>query len=471
MQAPAIPGRERTRLPSPDVLIPEVRRQTRRRRFWIAIVAILVVALAATAIAALAARGSHIVTPKTPGRAEPPSLRAGTIATVDRLGRGSSIWVVDMLSTSRGFAIAGAPGSKHSSFLVATRDGGQTWRIRSRLPYPITSDLYALPTLQFLNGRIGYTQSGIADGNTADRSVDVTTDGGLSWHPLIFAGYTVSAAGGDNVVASSINESYQIAGGVVSVLALQCTGSELLQGGVVCPTDLDQFKLGRTVPFSTARIPPIGEDSAVRYALSDRLLAAVSTRTAIVVEGDLEGWEPALITHNAGRTWATWPNPCASIRVAKLVMQLPIQELHLYSAHQWVLDCYQGGGMSQGSTVVSASANQGRTWQLLSEGSEGANAAGIPSVGTVGDNDQTIWESNNGRFMWSWNSTRGWLSESSDGGREWSLLGPVSSDSGGAPYADLSPLGRSGAILVALGKAIETTDGVRWHHVRLLAVN
>lgn len=178
-----------------------------------------------------------------------------------------------------------------------------------------------------------------------------------------------------------------------------------------------------------------------------------------------------LISKTAGRTWSMWPTPCGSIHVGTFTFQLPVQELHIFGPDRWVLDCWQDTGMSQGSILVSATSDQGRIWHLLSEGSEGASAGGIPFVGNVGDDDETIWSSNDGRILWAWDSIRGWLSESSDGGRRWSLLGPLGPESGGPPTIDLSPVGPRGAILIVMGRAFETTNGTRWHRVQLLPVS
>jgi hypothetical protein len=342
------------------------------------------------------------------------------------------------------------------------------------LPYSLTNDGFSVPSLLFLNERVGYTQSGIAMGSdqspASDRDVFVTTDGGIAWRPLSLVGVTPTAAG-DNLTAGSVNESYQVAGGVVSLVALRCTGAELIQGGSVCPSVLEQFRVGATQPFASRSIPAIGDSIPGGRVLSDRLLAAVSANTVIVAQGDLEGWSPVLISRTGGRSWATWPTPCGSLRVRRLDLQLPIQELDLFASNRWVLDCFQGGGMSQGSIVVSVTNDQGRSWHLLSEGSEGATAGGIPYVGKIGDVDQTIWSSNNGRILWAWDSVQGWFSESTDGGRDWKLLGPFGPAVGGPPTVALSPVGPRGALLIVLGRAFETTNGTQWHHVRLLPVS
>jgi hypothetical protein len=452
-----------------EVLLREAKRRSRRRRLALAGRVLFATVLAvALLIATIVAIGSRAPT-NSPHTSPGPSIPVGALATVDRLGGGSSIWVVDMLSTSDGFAIAGRPGRHYPAFLVATSTGGRTWHVRSRLPYSFTGNSFWMPSLVFLNDRVGYTQSGIPEQGASDRDVFVTIDGGLQWRPLRLGGVIPTVAG-DNLLAGSVNENYQVANGVLSLVALRCTETELLQGGSVCPSVLEQFKVGAVRPFATWQIPAVGDQLPGGRVPSDRLLAAVSARTVIVAEGDLEGWSPLLISKTGGRSWATWPTPCGSLRVGAFVLQLPIQELHLFASNWWVLDCWQDQGMSQGAIVVSATNNRGRSWRLLSEGSAGANAGGIPNVGTIGDDQQTLWASNDGRVLWAWDSIRGWFSESTDGGRDWTAL-RVASGEGGPPTVDLAPVGPRGAFLVVQGEAFATTNGINWRHLRLLPVS
>ncbi len=445
-----------------EVLIKEARRRGRQRLVIGVSACVAAAGLVITLVAAIGSR-TPVITSRSPGS----SMPTGALATVDRMGRGSSIFVVDMLSVAHGFAIAGRPGQGHSAYLVATSTGGKAWIVRGRLPFSLRNDGFSVPSLLFLNGRVGYTQSGIVGSTAADRGVFVTTDGGVTWRPLSLSGITPTAAG-DNLTAGSVNESYQVAGGVVSLVTLRCTDAELSQGGSVCLSVLEQFRVGAVQPFADWTIPAIGDRLPGGRAPSDRLLAAVSARIVIVAQGDLEGWSPVLISRTGGRTWTTWPTPCGSLHVGGLNLQLPIQELHTFRPNWWVLDCWQDAGMSQGSLVVSATRDGGRTWHVLSEGSEGSNAGGIPVVGNIGDADQTIWSSNDGRVLWAWESIRGWFSESTDGGRQWTQLGAFGPGIGGPPTVDLSPVGPQGAFLIALGRAFETANGTKWRHVRLL---
>ena len=363
-----------------------------------------------------------------------------------------------MLSRASGLAIAGAPGDR-PAYLVASSNGGSTWRVRSELPFTLGTDAFVLPTLDFLTAKLGYVESGVAT-NLDAQSTYVTVDGGRNWAPLQLGAGMHPASFDVNVTTQSTSQVFQAAGGVLTLVALHVKGT-CAEGGVVCPSYLEQFRLGAATPFSTHLIPPLGSGSGP--PLSDRLIAAVGARTAVVAEGDLEGAFPVLVTHDAGRHWTQWRTPCAS-------HELSTQELHLY-ANEWIADCWQDQGMNQGTIVVTMSLNHGRTWHPLASGSQGGGQQGsVPEVGVISNVDQTLWKSNNGRFLWAWDSNRGWLSESSDGGRRWTLLGPVQNGNG-APVADLSPIGASGAILIVLGAALETTDGVHWHRVRLLAIS
>lgn len=241
-----------------EVLIKEARR---RGRLHLAI-GLLTCALVAGSVVATIVR---IGSPAPTGSSPTSSIPTGAVATVDRMGHGSSIFAIDMLSTTHGFGIAGRPGQGSPSYLVATSTAGRTWIVRSRLPFSLLNDGLTVPSLLFLDERVGYAQSGIAtggdEGPSSDRDVFVTTDGGFAWRPLSIGGVTPTAAG-DDLTAGSVNESYQVAGGVVSLVALRCTGAELLQGGSVCPSELEQFKVGSVRPAPSSSPKGISKDGA-----------------------------------------------------------------------------------------------------------------------------------------------------------------------------------------------------------------
>jgi hypothetical protein len=379
---------------------------------------------------------------------------------------------IDMLTPQVGYAIGGTGQKTSSAYLLSTSNGGSTWSQLSKLSFQLPKMAWAVPHLDFVSRQIGYADANVAGGAESNQGVYVTTNGGVSWRRLVVAGYTPTFAT-STIGDPPVNESYQIAGGILTLVTLRCSRHELTTesggSGNWCPSYLDEFRLGATRPFKVEPIPSRRSIPGVTaQSESVRLLGATGASTAIVAIGDLEGAFPVLATSNGGSTWSTWPNPCYQLRGSTgIKIQVPIQDLRITNAG-WFLTCFQGGGMSQGTTYVGKSVNHGRSWTLLSQGSMGANAGSLPFVGNIGDVDVQIWVSNDGSILWSWNPfNSGLLGYSNDGGRHWaSISTPRSPLPSSLTDLSFDPVGAHGAIAIFPHDVeFSTSDGRTWYRV------
>jgi hypothetical protein len=382
---------------------------------------------------------------------------------------------IDMITSQIGFAIGGSGSKVAKGYLLATADGGAKWSVRSELPYGLPSSASSVPNLHFVSKEVGYTDANVAGGPAANQSVNVTTNGGVSWRRLTFAGYTPTFAT-PTLDDPSVNESYQISGGVLTLVTLRCTQSELkVDAGNWCPSYLDEFHVGALRPFKVERIPSLhARPGSSPQPESVRLLAATGPSSAIIALGDMEGAFPVLKTSDGGTRWSTWSNPCNDLRGSTgLTIQVPIQDLRI-APTGWYLTCYQGGGMSQGTIYLGKSSDRGRNWTLLSQGSEGATAGNIPYVGNIGDTDVEMWVSNDGSVLWAWDRfNRGLLRVSTDRGRRWvSILTPRSTLPSSLSYLSFDPASANGAIAIfPNGVTYSTSDGLTWFRALIHVVH
>ncbi len=373
---------------------------------------------------------------------------------------------IDMVNARLGFAVAGVGPGAGPAYVLATSNGGITWNARGALPFTLARTAWTVPHLDFVSTSVGYADANVAGGSASDRQVVVTTDAGATWRPLAFTGETPTFAT-STVGDPPVNPSYQVAAGVLTMVTLRCTRHELTaDGGNWCSSYLDEFRVGALRPFKVEPIPSreVRAGSSPQ-AESVRLIAATGSSSAIVAVGDMEGAFPDLETSNGGSTWTAWSSPCSALRGSTGVkIAIPVQDLRV-SPTGWYVTCYLGGGMSQGTLYLGRSTNGGRSWTLLSQGSEGASAGGLPFVGTIGDTDVDVWESHNGAVLWSWDRyVRGSLSFSTDGGRRWS---PISTPGSRAPTSNSSlsfdPVGATGAVAVFPdGATYSTSQGRTW---------
>jgi hypothetical protein len=382
---------------------------------------------------------------------------------------------IDMISSQIGYAIGGTDQRVSKGYLLATTNGGAMWSVRSELPYGLPSSAWSVPNLHFVSKKVGYTGANVAGGPAANQSVDVTTNGGVSWRRLAFAGYTPTFAT-PTLNGPPVNESYQIANGILTLVTLRCSQRELkVDAGNWCPSYLDEFRVGASRPFKVEPIPSLhARPGSSPQPESVRLLAATGPASAIIAVGDMESPSPVLETSNGGTTWSTWSNPCYRLRGSTgLTIKVVIQDLRI-APTGWFITCYQGGGMSQGTIYLGKSSNRGRSWTLLSQGSEGANAGSIPYVGNIGDTDVEMWVSNDGSVLWAWDRfNRGLLSVSNDRGRRWvSISTPRSTLPGSLSYLSFDPVGAHGAIAIfPNGVTYSTSDGRTWIRTVVHAVD
>ena len=388
------------------------------------------------------------------------------LTTVTLSSSVKSLITTDMLTPDLGYAI-GSSGQKGSqAILLVTTNGGATWRLRSKLSYDLLTPAWTVPHLDFVSKNVGYTDANVTGGPTSDRGIYVTTNGGVNWRRLVFAGYAPTFAT-PTLSDPPVNESYQISGKILTLVTLRCTQHELNdEAGNWCPSYLDEFRVGAVRPFKVEMIPSMQALPGVSARPeSVRLIAATGSTSAIVAVGDMEAASPVLATSNGGSTWATWSNPCYRLRgTTGTRIQIPIQDLRI-TRTGWYLTCYQGGGMSQGTLYVGKSSNQGRSWNLLSQGSEGSNAGSIPFVGNVGDTDVEMWVSNDGSTYWIWDRVNsGLVGYSADGGRHWrSISTPDSKVPSSLSYLSFDPVGTNGAIAIfPNGKMYSTSNGSIW---------
>jgi len=122
---------------------------------------------------------------------------AGTTWRVQWHGSGDPLSLT-ATDSAHAWALIGCPGTRCTPELIATADGGQHWRVLTRLPYTVNQ-------VQFVSARVGLATS---DGCLTVPSVSrcpgkvlISYDGGIAWQPLlsgagpVFATAAVSAAG------------------------------------------------------------------------------------------------------------------------------------------------------------------------------------------------------------------------------------------------------------------------------------
>lgn len=178
-------------------------------------------------------------------------------------------------------------------------------------------------------------------------------------------------------------------------------------------------------------------------------LAAPSPTSTVVVEGAREGRPSSILESNdAGASWRRLANPCQGLMVLQLLMPSP---------SHWLLYCYMGGGMTQGTSQLWRSANQGTTWTIVASANEQANV-----VGNIRDVSNTLTFTNNQEILFgALGGAAGGLEYSVDGGGRWAVAN-VRLNSGGAPEY-VSPFGPQGAVVgVQSGPIFRTRDGLKW---------
>jgi hypothetical protein len=380
------------------------------------------------ALAVVVALQCFLPAPASVGASSVP--RQGVEITDTSFGLGTTIYAVDMLTSSFGYGVAASTSQKRDEYhLVQTTNLGTTWTNVGVLPLaPSSSFGPGNPlTLIFTSHDVGYVKS-------SDGPVFLTRDAGVQWERVLTPGIWPTVA---------------LVGSTLGVVSEVCRGTLPAYGPARCPSYLSRFHLGATTPFSS-RVIPAGGHSPWRGAI---LLSGTTPNRFVVVEGEINGpgYGPysLLSTSDAGQSWQPIANPCSHNMVNQLLV---------VSKDKWLLYCFLGGGMMQGTSQLSLSTNQGTTWKLVALASEmhGSSKLGI------GDVDYQMVLSQNGRILYGAdNGAAGGIRQSLNGGRTW-MPAKVSIESGGAPEY-LSTFGPTGAIGGALGGPLfRTVNGTTW---------
>lgn len=354
--------------------------------------------------------------------------------TSTTLGLGTEIDLIDMISSTQGFAVVSnaTVATTNRFYLAQTRDTGTSWSLIGSLPYkPFKGPPSYSPTLDFVSASVGYVST------SSGGRVFVTTDGGRAWKPLSTPG---------------IWPTLVVRGRSALVVSDRCIDRLSSYGPLRCPSVVSHFPVGQTTPTTTFSIPAVGH-TAWRAAIA---LAAPAPSTLVVQEG---GSQPGESTHllessNNGATWHTLTDPCGGLLV---------QQLLTPSAHRWLLSCFLDGGMMQGTNQLWESRDGGRAWRLLAHSGEQRYY-----VGNIADTWNTLAISGNGKTIFSAVGGAGGGVESSSDGRHWSPA-RFSPESGGAPEW-IDAFGATGVMFGnRSGSVWRTFDGLTWTPLKFAA--
>jgi hypothetical protein len=369
-----------------------------------------------------------------------------------RLVPGSPVPVTDltqvvMSSFATGLGVADVRasllGARGRQFVVATTDGGASWRVvnafvqhdgavfgEPRLLVARDGDLYVLDT-------------------AGDGRVFVSTDGAASWQVVAVVGLVDSA---------------RVVGDALWVTADRCAPP--VAGRTTCRSYLSTYALGATDPFAVHEVPgSTSRGASEPVALEPRaheasVVAADGAQGAVVVDGGQFGPSGIVATADDGATWRRVDDPCDRPAPGRdHVAPYPV-DVTVAPSGRWTLYCALDYGMNQGYNVLYASPNRGRGWWVLAR-------AALPGVPPVGRFDAgmaaTFAMSNDGSCFWKV-STVGPESQSCDGGRTWSA---PRRDPNAEAAGALDPIGPRGAFLVDVTQGLWwTRDGVRWTLLR-----
>ena len=367
------------------VLIPEAR--LRRRRRWLRTGLIVLVVSAVVLLVSLyiGGLGNRSTTPPGPSSALTQSsvapLPVGTVINA------SSVTAIQMFTATRGVAIATFWNKSFTtignSYLTTTVNGGTSWRITGVLPTGSWNpSVLGGEQVAFVSPREGYIAQ------PAPRGPLFTSNGGRTWQSVAFAGESPSMSlfKGDLVVSAE-----------------RCpTG---LVGTNGCVTHLGSFPLGSLTPTSDTVIPSLLAGSTKVtpqvVALSGSIGLAVEDWTLVA-------------TSDSGASWRPVTNPCPGERSDGV-------EVQLASDSRWYMLCGRGVGMMKAYNWLYKTADSGRTWTLVAQGSPLRNV-GAGNIGPYAVNAFGV--SSDGQEMWI-NGGPGFLEVSSDGGRQWQFAGTI----------------------------------------------
>lgn len=240
-----------------------------------AAVATAVAAAAAAAIVAHALSSRHrpVVVQEQPGRRGPatPALAAGAAVQASQLAA-DPVFV----DAAHGFSLATGTGGAAGQRLVASTDGGATWRVVGA-PFPVAG---TFTTLLFTDAAHGFV--------FGPAGLVVTTDGGGSWSQPTLTG--------------EVQRVIPAYGDVWAVLT-HCAGApgEILS----CPVEVEISADGGQTWRTTTQPPPISEGSA-----GGAVLGRVTATKAYVLTWGAP--TAGLVrTLDGGATWERVTDPCA----------------------------------------------------------------------------------------------------------------------------------------------------------------
>lgn len=354
-----------------------------------------------------------------------PYVRPGTPLTDTTLGLATTFGDVDMRSDSLGFAIAGPVNKGRGWFyLIRTSNLGNGWRVVAPLPVPSYVGPYGwgnAPSINFVSPSIGYL-------SLYQGPLWVTTDGGQKWTKMSTPG---------------IWPTYSISDNVMFVTSDVCT-KPTPDNPEQCASDLSQYHVGSVLPIRSVTIPDIG---AGKWRAA-QVLDALTSRSVVVVEGRDELPSSILVTTTAGGTWGRLINPCTGLSVSQLVTLGP---------KDWLLTCFGGGGMNQGTSELWRSPWGGNLWSLVAKASEQG-----PDLGDIRDVANTIYAGNSGTLFAALGGAAGGVEYSTDQGAHWISAHVALGQFGGAPET-MTTFGASGAVVSAQNfGSFRTLNGTTW---------
>jgi hypothetical protein len=356
-----------------------------------------------------------------------------------RLARGAPISIrqvseVHMHTLSEGIGLAVVPQSTSApsrTYLVATTDGGSTWRVTNYLP----TAAYLSQTADSLIG-VGsdlyyYVQY--------PRPVlSVSTNAGRSWRRVAVVGQLLSA---------------ESVGSDLWVTTDRCARTTTRGKTWSCGSYLYVYAPGRLVPPPGHLVPGSVSTDASQPTPSSLRPRAATVFAALGSDGgvllDASAGQPgagAIVeTLDAGTSWQSVTNPCGRAFPGTLLAN---------SLRRWILHCTLDQGMNQGLNELFTSTDRGFTWHLIAA----ANGARTLHVGRFGDGMSAAFSmSNDGAILWQV-STVGPSSESVNGGSDWIAARPNI-----AAPSQFDSVGARGAFIVSRGAGIwRTADGVHW---------
>jgi photosystem II stability/assembly factor-like uncharacterized protein len=303
--------------------------------------------------------------------------------------RGRDIVTLDMLTGETGVGIARTGATRDE--LVATRDGGTTWRPIGRLPSAVHPTQTYDASMAFASPTRGWVQ-------TSDPATTIfTANGGRSWLQLHTPGSPTSL----NLSPDKNGE--HPADEPVWITTARCAVPS--EPTSLCRTDLLVYRPGRAEPSADHHIPS-RLTTHHRHLLGANLLIRSGPSTGIVEEGAEGSPSSLLATSDSGRAWRTLDDPCQGIVPTGLLALAP---------SRLVLYCQLGGGGgNQGRVRLYTTASAGQVWTLTSEGSIQGRRRG--NIGDFQSFDLAL--AGDHRRLWLLGFVGG-VQTSTDGGFHW----------------------------------------------------